>query len=114
MAKDPTIYLDDMLEAIDQAETAITDLTLEQFSDADYWQTRYAVHRCIEIISEASRHISDAQKAAYPYPHWREVAGIGNILRHEYRYVADEVIWNVVKEHLPSLKGVLKEMRLEM
>lgn len=111
MAKDPTIYLEDILEAIGQAETAVAGLTLEQFSNAEHWQTRYAVQRCIEIISEASRHIPQAQKDAYPHIPWREIAGIGNILRHEYRFVADEVIWNTVQGDFSELKAVLIEMR---
>lgn len=111
MAKDPTIYLDDMLEAISQAEEAVSGLTLAEFSDAGHWQTRYAVQRCIEIISEASRHVPQRYKADYPTVPWREIAGIGNILRHEYRFVADEVIWNTVGTGLSELKAVLLEMR---
>ena len=32
---------------------------------------------------------------------WREVAGIGNVLRHEYEQVAHDVLWHVVRDDLP-------------
>jgi uncharacterized protein with HEPN domain len=45
---------------------------------------RYIVERSIEIIAEASRRIPDDLKAIRPEIDWRAIAGIGNILRHEY------------------------------
>jgi uncharacterized protein with HEPN domain len=55
---------------------------------------RRAVERELEIISEASRHIpADLQEAAPEVP-WREIAGIGIVLRHEYQRVADKIVWS--------------------
>jgi uncharacterized protein with HEPN domain len=45
----------------------------------------YALTRCLEIISEASRRLSDEQKARHPEIAWREMAGAGNMYRHDYR-----------------------------
>jgi uncharacterized protein with HEPN domain len=48
----------------------------------------YAVTRCLEIISEASRRLSDELKTRHPGIQWREMAGAGNIYRHDYEDVA--------------------------
>src|ERR1700730_3200104 len=47
-----------------------------------------AVTRCLEIISEASRRLSEALKARHPQIAWKEMAGAGNIYRHDYEDVA--------------------------
>jgi uncharacterized protein with HEPN domain len=44
----------------------------------------YAVTRCLEIISEASRRLSAVLKERHPNIAWREMAGAGNIYRHDY------------------------------
>ena len=79
---------------------------------ADF-RTRRAVERCIEIVSEASRHLPDAMKAKHPDQPWREIAAIGNLLRHEYRYIADDIIWKIASKSLPSLRPVIVAMIAE-
>lgn len=76
---------------------------------ADF-RTRKAVERCIEIISEATRHIPDAEKRRFPNVPWPEIAGIGNILRHEYRRVADPVIWRTASHSLTELRPVIIDL----
>ena len=67
--------LNDVLCAIDGAVATI--------GDADYDTFRRAFHiartleRCIEIVSEATRHIPEDLKARYPHIAWRQVAAIG-------------------------------------
>ena len=67
---------------------------------------RRAVERGVEIISEASRYIPDELKQQYPHIYWREIAGIGNLLRHEYGRIDDRIMWRVVQRYLPELKVV--------
>ncbi|MGH7031725.1 MAG: HepT-like ribonuclease domain-containing protein, partial [Stellaceae bacterium] len=47
-------------------------------------RTVYAVTRCLEIISEASRRLPDELKARHPAIAWKDMAGAGNIYRHDY------------------------------
>jgi len=37
------------------------------------------------------------------------VAGIGNVLRHDYEHVAHDVLWHVVRDDLPLLEQVCRE-----
>ena|SRR5689334_448856 len=69
----------------------------------------WLVERGIEIISEASRHLSDELKARHPEIPWSKVAGIGNVLRHEYERIAHDVLWRVVCDDLPPFENVCRE-----
>ena len=70
---------------------------------------RWLIERGIEIISEASRHLSDELKARHPEIPWSKVAGIGNVLRHEYERIAHDVLWRVVRDDLPPLEKTCRE-----
>lgn len=101
----------DMLETIEELERATTGKTFEDFQHD--WLLRKAGERAIEIISEAGRHLPDDRKARHPCPRWREVAGIDNVLRHEYHRIEDQIVWSVIQEELPRLRIHLQAMRAE-
>ena len=69
-------------------------------------RTVYAVTRCLEIISEASRRLPDDLKARHPSIAWRDMAGAGNIYRHDYEDVAVQHVWDAVQIDLPPLRAV--------
>ena len=69
---------------------------------------RWLVERGVEIISEASRRLPDALKARHPEIPWPKVAGIGNVLRHDYEDVAAPVMWKLVHDDLPVLEAVCR------
>jgi uncharacterized protein with HEPN domain len=75
---------------------------------------RRAVERCIEIVSEASRHIPPERKAKHPKLPWRNIADIGNVLRQGYQLVDHAIIWSVVQDHLPALRPVIEAMLREI
>jgi uncharacterized protein with HEPN domain len=68
------------------------------------WQRRWLVERGVEIISEASRHLPDDLKARNREIPWQKVAGIGNVLRHDYESIAAAVLWKLVQADLPTLE----------
>src|SRR3979409_2081024 len=68
----------------------------------------YAVTRCLEIISEASRRLPDEVKARHPAIGWRQMAGAGNVYRHDYEDVAAEFVWETVERALPPLRDVIE------
>jgi uncharacterized protein with HEPN domain len=67
-------------------------------------KTVYAVTRCLEIISEVSRRLPDDLKARHPAIGWRQMAGAGNVYRHDYEDVAAEFVWETVARALPPLR----------
>lgn len=112
MTKGIIARIRDMLEAIEELQHATAGKTFEDF-ERD-WLLRKAAERGIEIISEASRHLPDELKTRHPYPRWRHVAGIGNVLRHEYHRVEDRIVWSVIRDELPCLRRHLEAMRSEV
>jgi len=67
------------------------------------------VTRCLEIISEASRRLPDELKARHPTIAWKEMAGAGNIYRHDYEDVAASYVWITVQNHLPPLRAATEQ-----
>jgi uncharacterized protein with HEPN domain len=101
-------HLRDILEAIDGIEQTVAGASLADFAAS--WQMRRAVERGIEIVSEASRHLPADVKAKHPEVPWTDIAGIGNILRHEYQRVEDAITWNVATRRLAELRRVVEAM----
>jgi uncharacterized protein with HEPN domain len=98
--------LQDILRHIDLAETFVAAFNHDSFkSDL---RTLYAVTRCLEIISEASRRLPDDLKARYPAIAWKQMAGAGNIYRHDYEDVAADFVWDTLQRALPSLREVVE------
>ncbi len=105
--RSPIPRLGDIIQAIEHIRTVTADASLDDF-EAD-WQKRWLVERGIEIISEASRHLADELKARHPEIPWTKVAGIGNILRHEYERIAADILWKLVQEDLAPLEAACRE-----
>ena len=107
MRSDPAaVALRDMAYHIDLALNFSADLDFQAFS-ADL-RTVYAVTRCLEIISEASRRLPGEMKARHPLIAWKEMAGAGNVYRHEYEDVAPPYVWITVRDHLPPLRAAIQ------
>jgi len=108
MAKpSPVPRLTDILEAIELVRSEMGGVALDTF-EFDR-RKRWLVERGIEIISEASRHLPAALKARHPSIPWPKVAGIGNVLRHDYQQIAYDVLWHVVRDDLPPLENACRE-----
>ena len=107
--RDLRTYVEDSLEAIANIEADTDGLDFNQFA-ADR-RVRQLVERNVEIISEASRRLPDDTKAAEPQVPWREIAGTGNILRHDYGTVRPDILWGIRTQRLTALKGAMERLR---
>jgi uncharacterized protein with HEPN domain len=99
--------LTDIIEAIEHIRGDMSGVTIDAF-EAD-WRRRWLVERCVKIISEASRRLSDELKARHPEIPWAKVAGIGTVLRHEYAGISALVMWKLVQDDLTPLERVCRE-----
>jgi uncharacterized protein with HEPN domain len=102
------LRLFDIRQAIAFIEDALQGKTVDDYLDTMI--LRLSIERAIEIISEASRHIPDELKANHPDIHWRGIAGIGNVLRHDYQGVEAEIMWRAAIQDIPPLKAVIDTM----
>lgn len=108
MPKNPLLHIQDILDAIGNIEEDISGYDLARFTSDR--RARQLVERNVEIISEASRRIPDSLKQAEPAIEWKGIAGIGNILRHDYGQVLPEVLRGVCQNRLPGLKAAMERM----
>ena len=108
-------YLEDLVLAMDRAMSFITGMQYSSFKKDD--KTVYAVIRAIEIIGEAAKKIPVAVKSKYPDIPWKEMAGMRDKLIHEYFGVKLDIVWNTVKNEIPSLHkrlaGIIDELKNE-
>jgi len=98
--------LHDILYHIDMAMRFVEGLDRDKFK-ADI-RSVYAVTRCLEIISEASRRLPADLKARHPGIAWKQMAGAGNVYRHDYEDVAAQLVWETVEQALPPLRVVIE------
>jgi uncharacterized protein with HEPN domain len=103
----PVPRLSDIIEAIELIGSEMAGVTLETFEPDR--RKPWLVERGIEIISEASRRLPDDLKARHPDIPWPKVAGVGNVLRHDYEHVEHDVLWRVVHDDLPQLEKICRE-----
>ena len=99
--------LHDILHHVNLATRFAEGLDREAFT-ADV-RTVYAVTRCLEIISEASRRLPTELKARHPNISWQQMASAGNVYRHDYEDVAAQLVWETVQRALPPLRLVVEE-----
>jgi uncharacterized protein with HEPN domain len=88
------------------ARKFVEGLDYEAFRDN--YLVFYAVTRCLEIISEASRRLPDEMKARYPDILWAEMAGAGNIYRHDYEDVQQRLVWGTVHRRFAALLAAVE------
>lgn len=69
----------------------------------------YAVTRCLEIISEATRRLGQETEDRHPEVPWRQTKAAGNLYRHDYDNVAPEILWVTVKEALEPLRVAITQ-----
>ena len=98
--------LADIRDNIALAESFVSGLTYEVFLYNVL--VFYGVTRCLEIISEASRRLPPTLKARHPHIPWSEMAGAGNVYRHDYEDVQQQLVWGTVKQRLPALLAVIE------
>jgi uncharacterized protein with HEPN domain len=101
------LALKSIMENIVLAQSFIEGMTLSEFQEDR--RTVYAITRGLEIVSEASRRLSIELKERHTDIDWTKIAASGNIYRHGYQAVRDEILWNTVKYALQPLKAVVEE-----
>ncbi len=87
----------------------LNGLSYEQLSNDS--KTQDAIIRNIEIIGEATKHLSDAVKLRYNHIPWKEIAGTRDRLIHGYFGVNLDIIWEIATIDLPKLKSDFEEIR---
>lgn len=108
MKKDPKIFVAHILESIEEIEKYSNHATRESFSKMKMMQD--AIIRRIEIIGEATKNLPVPFRKKYSDIPWREMAGMRDILIHDYFGVNVSIVWRTIKKDLPKLKAQIEEL----
>jgi uncharacterized protein with HEPN domain len=106
-------YLTDIVTAIDEVEEFTHGMSYAEFA-ADK-KTINAVIRSLEVLGEATKRIPPAVREQHPEVPWKNMAGMRDVLIHDYMGVDLKTVWKVAKERLPALRndvqGILATLR---
>lgn len=109
-------YVFDILKYGKRAVGYLQSRTLDDFLDDQ--QLQDAAIRSLEVMGEASKRVSMAYRDDHPDIPWRRIAGLRDVLIHQYGRVNTREIWRVITEDvtslLPVLDALVKDEELDM
>jgi uncharacterized protein with HEPN domain len=102
------VRLQHILDAIQEIESYIIDVDFDKFMENS--MMRYACIKQMEIIGEASNHLSEEVKSEFTSVEWGQIAGMRNIFVPKYFGVDAIIVWEIIKGDIPDLKDKIVEI----
>ena len=106
MVKDDLVFVSHILDSIAKIEKYVDGLTSHDFSNNEL--IRDAVIRNFEIIGEATKHLSSDFRKKHTNIPWKKIAGMRDILIHDYLGIDIYSVWDTIERELPELRIILE------
>ncbi len=105
-SKSYDIYIKEIIKSIEKIEKYISNISKEEFIKNELIID--AIVRNLEIIGEAVKKIPNEIKEKNKNIEWKKIAGLRDVLIHEYAGIDLDIVWEIIKEKMPSLKVNIK------
>lgn len=112
MTKTPLLYLTHILEATKSIQAQMEGITKDQFEASELLQG--FVERKLEIIGEATKRIPDEFKKNHSNIPWKDMAGMRDILIHQYTEVDEDIVWKTIIQKILPLKEQIESILSEI
>ncbi|MBW4538915.1 MAG: DUF86 domain-containing protein [Myxacorys chilensis ATA2-1-KO14] len=109
--REDRLYLDDILNCMTRIES-YTSSGRDAFMQTEMIQD--AVIRNFEIIGEATKQMSPILRQSYPDVPWKRIAGLRDVLIHDYVRVDLDEVWRVIEQDVPELKARITAILQEL
>ncbi len=101
-----TDYLEDIVDAMENAESFTAGMDYEEF--AKDLRTNFAAMRALGIVGEATKRLPSSFREKYPNVPWKDMAGMRDKLVHGYDVVNLRIVWETIKNRIPQIKPQLE------
>ena len=108
MSRDWRGFLEDMLASCEHSISFVAGMDFAGFCRDQ--KTRSAVQREIFVIGEAAKQLPIEVRTRYPDVNWRGLAGLQDVLAHQYFRIDDAIVWDLLVNELPLLLTKLKSI----
>lgn len=108
MSFEPRDYLRHILTEADYLIRESAGMTADRFMSDE--TLRRAFVRRLEIVGEATKKVPAEFRAQHPQVEWRAMAGMRDRLIHSYFGVDYELVWDIVKNRVPTLRGQIRSI----
>ena len=112
MKKDPVVFLTHIIDSIQLIESYMEGRTEADLMESTGLQDK--IIRRIQVIGEAVKNLPDDLKRSHPEVPWRDIAGMRDIVIHQYFGIDLEFVWNVLTKDIPDLKPKILKIRDEL
>lgn len=105
--KSDAVYLQHILDATTKIEE-YSSVGHDRFLAESHWHD--AIIRQLEIVGEATKQLSPDLRERHPDLPWRRIAGLRDVLIHQYMGVDLEAVWGIVVDHVPALRQRVEQI----
>lgn len=109
--RDNRLYLIDILKSIERIQSYTED-GIEVFAQTPMIQD--AVIRNFAVIGEATKRLPTDFRQKYPDIPWQKIAGLRDVLIHDYLRIDVNEIWGIIEQNLPELKVMVTAILQEL